>query len=74
MRYVEPLSDARTKLGAFVNILLGLTPKAEYVAGQVLKLLIRERKFGHNRARRYGLRVAKVLQVPLAVGPSVTHI
>jgi hypothetical protein len=26
LRYVEALSDARTKLGAFFNILLGLDP------------------------------------------------
>src|SRR5262245_15868831 len=56
---------------ASCELLLCLTPKGEHVARKVIKLLIRQRKLGHDGARRHRGWVAKMLDVPCTVGARI---
>src|SRR5262249_39822591 len=59
---------------ASCELRLGLTPKGEYVAREVIQLLIRQRKLGHDRARRNRLRVAEMLDVPSTIGARISDV
>ena len=57
-----------------LNLRLLGSLEAQHVTRQVVELLIVQRKFRHERPRRYRLRIAKMFQMPFSFRPRVADV